>query len=163
MAFRRPCINTGIVYDVPTAGNTLGTKTTLQTKIEADNGNMSIRMGENPGELLVSNNNPNSKFISLAQAPDEIVIDNGGFGEVRIGNSDEIRIDETTNEVQVNGLLNAQSGANINGLVALYLGTPTGASAPIASAIGGTVVDVQARAALNALLAYLRTRGDVTP
>lgn len=51
---------------------------------------------------------------------------------------------------------------NATGL-GLFGVAPVARSAEIPDAAGGATVDAEARAAINALLAYLRLRGDVTP
>lgn len=65
------------------------------------------------------------------------------------------------------GLGQLQNGASVPRFswndtgVAFFGATPQAQSAAIADAAGGATVDGEARAAINALLAYLRLRGDV--
>jgi len=56
-----------------------------------------------------------------------------------------------------------QLGGNAGALIGEYGVAPTARSAAIANPAGGATVDAEARAAINALLAYFRLRGTVTP
>ena len=55
------------------------------------------------------------------------------------------------------------SGLDVRQKLAMFGGTGSGQFAAIANPTGGTVIDVEARAALASLLAKLRTRGDLAP
>jgi hypothetical protein len=99
---------------------------------------------------------------------------NGIFDDIRISSAvrpieeiaqyyledTELVTDEiTTYKIGMNGSLS--TGTTTSFTVGGVNFTTQGAS--IANASGGTNVDSQARTAINALLAYLRTRGDIAP
>jgi hypothetical protein len=81
----------------------------------------------------------------------------GGFSlnaSLNMGNNSIV----AANEVEIDGALN-HDGA----LIGEYGAAPTAQSAAIADAAGGGVIDAEARAAINALLAYFRLRGTIAP
>ena len=81
-----------------------------------------------------------------------------------VTNAASVYVQDAPTEGTNNYALWVNSGSTrLDGNIGLNGLAPVPVSPPIQDAIGGAVVDVESRAAINALLTYLRQRGDILP
>lgn len=87
------------------------------------------------------------------------------------GNTSTVSLNVTSGNAEIGsgdltvtaGNLTVVAGNAVFNAMALEAGTPSGTGAAIPDAAGGATVDVEARAAINALLSQLRGKGFIAP
>lgn len=119
-----------------------------------------VECGAEGGEILLGGNNLQS-LIRVDDITDGKVTIDAANGDATIVLKDAgnvLRITTATDDINI-----ASGGAlQLNGdTIGLFGVTPVAQSAAIPDASGGANVDTESRAAINTLLAYLRSRGDI--
>jgi hypothetical protein len=98
-------------------------------------------------------------IVASLRVKEPIITNNG-----TINNAATVYIQDAPSEGTANYALWVAGGSTkLDGGIGLNGLAPVPISPPIQDAIGGAVVDTEARAAINQLLTYLRQRGDVLP
>lgn len=98
-------------------------------------------------------------IVASLRVKEPIITNNG-----TINNAATVYIQDAPTEATANYALWVAGGSTrLDGGIGLNGLPPVPISPPIQDALGGAVIDVESRMAINALLTYLRLRGDVLP
>lgn len=120
--------------------------------------------------ILDANGNESLGITATASAVNYIAVTNSATGtSVALGATGDDAAVSFDVAPKGTGSLTLRSGGGTarvainNTGIGFNAAAPVAQSAAIPDAAGGATVDAEARAALNTLLAYLRTRGDIAP